>query len=274
MSAKISDISDADSVRRESISDSGRAFDDLDDGSGGESFVPMCTSDLDDDTDTDHDSENELQTNQLSTNKSSIDNLTHRRYLTVFGYIRYNESKYDLPYDIPNGIKTVCLNFYGLQEIMKVVDGDMKIETNTDNNNDIITLSMPVNNFGWSTSYGTNIINSTKNGIYSWDFKINKLGRGALVIGIIDTNNKTSYKQQSHLIDPNGRLTFEDGDTLKMEVHLYQNTDSFIKFYKNDECIRTVFQNKIQRKIGKYYVLLIQLIWKDNEIQLIQYTEK
>ena len=191
-----------------------------------------------------------------------------KRSVTVYGYMRlYIKQRFSLSYDTPQDIKRICCQFYGyFDECIDVYEGDMISQRNEDES---ITLSMPVNDSRCSKAYGVNIIDGTESGCYCWIFKIINIGNGHLIIGLADADSKKPiHRHQSNFID---YKPWNNGDILKFEMQIFDDHDILLRFYRDDKIVQSVIVTKAK---GTKYCLMMQLIYKNDSIQLIKYTEE
>ena len=117
---------------------------------------------------------------------SIIDNKT--KY-AIYGWMRKTEEELSLCH-IPIIISSICIIYFYEYDVFETVGKDTKISSD---GKSITKLE----NSRWRNNYGKITIASNTNNIYRWDFKLKKLTKFFVIIGI--TNSKKLYPNRTFL---------------------------------------------------------------------------
>ena len=202
------------------------------------------------------------------------------RSVTVYGYIRNHvEKEYNMKEKIIDDIKEICCEFYGYYS-EPIISKNKKIKI--ENKYDMITVTLNANFYNdWAKGFGANILDLSKDGVYEWRFKIDKIDGCGLIIGIYDKDDNKSccwMQMQGRIWSKSENMTvgygnIQNGDILKMELHFHDTNKSFIKYYQNDEDYSDkIFINDINRdNQSKQYCVYFEICTANNYFSLLSF---
>ena len=214
--------------------------------------------------------------------------IKRKRLLTVYGYIRmYIQRSFLLSYEIPDGVKNVCYDFYG-QTIESVIANDEKEVKVAENEEDgTVNIRLIQDGYAWCKAWGQTIIDLAKDATWEWEFKLNEAEHACVCIGIgREPHDEIFYIRNHGYIrdfqgdngDEDGEEkeycpSFHDGDTIKMKLCLFDNGRSYIQFNLNGKDYAKIFDTFERDKnldiLGVQ--LFVELLTEGDNVTLVSF---
>ena len=201
--------------------------------------------------------------------------------LLISGYIHFQIEKQNQLFSIiPDEIVILCRQYYG--DYFEYFDNETKGKyIQIISRFDKPTAILKDYN-GWNCVYGSIIIDSTKQSVYEWTFRINKINKEkSIIIGIIECDDAAfGHQNQTEYISGNyyawnitsfhkfDTICFS-GDIVQMELDTFNTfkSDMFykynsfgkkphLKFYKNEELLGDAYNDITVGPDFKYQLVI------------------
>eukprot|EP01084_Bolivina_argentea_P080914 146530_1 len=201
-----------------------------------------------------------------------------QKELLTFGFVReyWLKMQKAMPLMPSHDILKLISRFIRDYESFETEDDEMNIT----NKNGIINITKIEGESSWSKAMGTNIIYLKEDKTFQWIFKINKVHSNHLLIGI-NNNDKVFFMNDRYYFQSNGTVTskhvtrnygeqFVSGDIMKIELYLFDQTKSYMKFYRNDKDLGKIFENEIDEYMQ--YRFYISMYSDECDISLLSFS--
>ena len=171
----------------------------------------------------------------------------------VYGYIRmYIQQLFLLSYEIPDGVKNVCYDFYGLTIESVTANDEREVKVTENEEDGTVNICLIQDGYAWCKAWGQTIIDVAKDATWEWEFKLNEAEHACVCIGIGRPPNDEIFYIRNHgfireFEGDNGDeetaycSSFGDEDTIKMRLCLFDNNRSYLQFNLNGDDHEKIF---------------------------------